>query len=107
MNNKEAFNFYMSNSEKAFSTIAREFIAKYNLGESNCDFFRRKFSNIKSERKIYLKEKDLATWEELPFCRDPQMDDIPQSSNEARPSRNLQLYSRKILVEYLGSTSAN
>ncbi|KAI6658740.1 hypothetical protein LOD99_15063 [Oopsacas minuta] len=75
----------MSNSEKAFSTIAREFISKYNLGESNCDLFRRKFSNIKSERKIYLKEKDLATWEELLFCRDPQMDDIPQSSNGARP----------------------
>ncbi|KAI6661403.1 hypothetical protein LOD99_13274 [Oopsacas minuta] len=75
----------MSNSEEAFSTIAREFISKYNLEESNCDLFRRKFSNIKSERKIYLKEKDLATWEELLFCRDPQMDDIPQSSNEARP----------------------
>ncbi|KAI6646833.1 hypothetical protein LOD99_9162 [Oopsacas minuta] len=85
MNNKEAFNFYMSNSEKAFSTIAHQFITKYNLEESNCDLLRRKFSNIKSERKIYLKEKDLATWEELLFCRDPQMDDIPQSSNEARP----------------------
>ena len=67
MNNEEAYNFYTTNSLKSFSQISREFFAKLNLDESEFDFFRKKFANIKSERMIYSKEKDIATWNNFYF----------------------------------------
>ena len=65
MNNEEAYNFYTTNSLKGFSQISREFIEKYDLNESDFDFFRIKFTQLKGMRMTYSKEKDLDTWNSI------------------------------------------
>ena len=52
MNNYDAYDFYLSNSDRAFYNIVRECISKYHLDESDFDYFRRKFTQIKQERTI-------------------------------------------------------
>ena len=82
MNNEEAYNFYTTNSQKSFSQISREYISKFNLDELEFEFFRREFANIKNERMIYSKEKDIATWKNFYFTSTLVNSAVSQNSNE-------------------------
>ena len=86
MNNEEAYSFYLTNSEKSFSDISRFFIGKNGLGDDQFQVFRRKFSEMKKERLIYLKRDDLTTWNQLFFCTsDPLHNELSQYSNDDFP----------------------
>ena len=83
MNNEEAYHFFNSNYDESFSGMSRLFIQKYGLEEATWDYFRRKFSDMKKERQVYLKKSDLTTWNELYFCtpKIPLHSEFPQSSD--------------------------
>ena len=65
MNSKEAFE--LLSSQPSIRASSNEFIRSFQIPECEFHTFRRKFGQLKSDRDNFLKLKDLATWEDLPF----------------------------------------
>ena len=65
MNNKEAFNLLCS--QPSIRAASDEFIRYFQVPESEYHCIRRKFAELKSNRQISQKNRDLKSWEELLF----------------------------------------
>ena len=65
MDNREALDFL--NSHSSIRAATEMFLKEFQIPDSEFCSIRRKFSEVKSEREVYSKQKDLHTWEHLMF----------------------------------------
>ena len=65
MNNKEGYE--LLKSQPSIKASSEEFIRMFDLPESDIHIIRAKFRQLKFTRDSYLKQNDLATWEEMLF----------------------------------------